>query len=95
MSTENHEIRFGTMAVKKGYITGRQLGKAINIQINEDIAEEKHRLISELLGLGKQHEPTRRIQDVLFHPSFPVDVRHNTKIDRKTLAEWAIKQRLG
>jgi acyl-CoA synthetase (AMP-forming)/AMP-acid ligase II len=57
-------------------------------------SKEKQRLISELLDLGKRHDPTRRIQDVLFHPSFPVDVRHNTKIDRKTLAEWAAKQHL-
>jgi len=30
-----------------------------------------------------------RIADFLFHPSFPVDVRHNAKIHRLTLAKWA------
>jgi acyl-CoA synthetase (AMP-forming)/AMP-acid ligase II len=58
-------------------------------------SEAKRRLINELLDIGKRHEHTRQIQDVLFHPAFPVDVRHNTKIDRKMLAEWAAKQRLG
>ena len=29
------------------------------------------------------------IRDVLFHPSFPVDVRHNAKIHRLELAAWA------
>ncbi|MCP4397251.1 MAG: AMP-binding protein, partial [bacterium] len=52
----------------------------------------KEALIDSLLELGKQHEHTRRIQDVLFHPSFPVDVRHNTKIDRLVLAKWATKE---
>ena len=64
MSTENHEIRFGTMAVKKGYITGRQLGKAINIQINEDIAEEKHRLIGEILA-AMEFMNTSQVNEVL------------------------------
>jgi len=49
----------------------------------------KQQLVSELLTLGQQHNQTRFIQDVLFHPGFPVDVRHNTKIDRLALAEWA------
>jgi len=28
---------------------------------------------------------------VLFHPSFPVDIRHNAKISREKLALWAEK----
>lgn len=33
-----------------------------------------------------------RLEGLLFHPSFPVDVRHNAKIHRLTLAKWAAKQ---
>lgn len=29
------------------------------------------------------------VEAVLFHPAFPVDVRHNAKIHRHTLAKWA------
>lgn len=29
------------------------------------------------------------VEAVLFHPAFPVDVRHNAKIHRQTLAKWA------
>jgi hypothetical protein len=29
---------------------------------------------------------------VLFHPGFPVDIRHNSKIGREELAEWATKK---
>jgi acyl-CoA synthetase (AMP-forming)/AMP-acid ligase II len=47
------------------------------------------KLIEELLALGAGHEQTRPIRDVLFHPSFPVDVRHNAKILRRRLAAWA------
>jgi acyl-CoA synthetase (AMP-forming)/AMP-acid ligase II len=43
----------------------------------------------ELLDLGGQNELTRDIKDVLFHPAFPVDFRHNAKILREKLAVWA------
>ncbi len=46
-------------------------------------------LKDELLGLAAAHELTRSIQTVLFHKSFPVDIRHNSKIFREKLAVWA------
>ena len=50
------------------------------------------KLVEELLAMGAQHEYTRPIHDVLFHPSFPVDVRHNAKIERLQLGRWAATQ---
>lgn len=47
------------------------------------------RVRRELLELGARHEPTRAIREVLFHEGFPVDIRHNSKIFREKLAEWA------
>jgi acyl-CoA synthetase (AMP-forming)/AMP-acid ligase II len=47
------------------------------------------RVALELLALAARHEQTRPIQEVLFHKSFPVDVRHNAKIFREKLAVWA------
>ncbi|MGE5256403.1 MAG: fatty acid CoA ligase family protein [Hyphomicrobiales bacterium] len=47
---------------------------------------------TELLELGSKHEITRPIRIVLFHNSFPVDVRHNAKIFREQLARWAAKR---
>jgi olefin beta-lactone synthetase len=32
------------------------------------------------------------VERILFHRSFPVDIRHNAKIRREVLAEWAAKQ---
>ncbi len=46
----------------------------------------------ELLQLARQSEETRAIRDILFHPEFPVDVRHNAKIGREKLARWAAAQ---
>jgi acyl-CoA synthetase (AMP-forming)/AMP-acid ligase II len=46
-------------------------------------------LTSELLAIGAKHEHTRDVTAVLYHPSFPVDVRHNAKIFREKLAAWA------
>ena len=43
----------------------------------------------ELAELGKKSELTCEIKDFLFHPSFPVDIRHNAKIFREKLALWA------
>jgi acyl-CoA synthetase (AMP-forming)/AMP-acid ligase II len=53
---------------------------------------EKRRFADEMLALGAEHELTRDIGDVLFHPDFPVDVRHNAKIQRTKLAVWAEEQ---
>lgn len=47
----------------------------------------------ELLEIGHQYEITRNITGVLFYRSFPVDIRHNVKIFREKLAQWAEKQK--
>ncbi|MFT7320826.1 MAG: hypothetical protein ACI8SI_002378, partial [Congregibacter sp.] len=39
-----------------------------------------------------QHDSLKRIERVLFHPGFPVDTRHNSKIGREKLALWATNQ---
>jgi len=46
----------------------------------------------ELLVLGARHAHTHAIRTILFHPAFPVDVRHNAKIFREKLAVWAAKE---
>ena len=53
---------------------------------------ENGRLTQELLEIARSHEHTRAIGIVLYHPSFPVDVRHNAKIFREKLAVWASKR---
>jgi acyl-CoA synthetase (AMP-forming)/AMP-acid ligase II len=46
----------------------------------------------ELLERGAAHKRTRGIQRILFHKSFPVDIRHNAKISREQLAVWAARR---
>jgi acyl-CoA synthetase (AMP-forming)/AMP-acid ligase II len=46
----------------------------------------------ELLELGASKPHTEDIQTILFHDTFPVDIRHNAKIFREKLAAWAMKE---
>ncbi len=43
----------------------------------------------DLLGIAASHDLTAGILIVLFHPAFPVDIRHNAKIFREKLKIWA------
>lgn len=52
--------------------------------------ENERRLFTkQLLTLGAGNPLTAGIRRVLFHPSLPVDTRHNVKINREELAVWA------
>jgi len=49
--------------------------------------------LDDLLALGALHPVTKSIQRVLIYPGgFPVDIRHNAKIDRLKLGKWAARQ---
>ncbi len=50
---------------------------------------DREQLEREILALGAEHVHTRQIGALLFHPGFPVDIRHNAKIFREKLAVWA------
>lgn len=47
------------------------------------------RFRAELRELGAAYPMTACINTILFHPAFPVDIRHNAKIFREKLAVWA------
>ncbi|MDH3924074.1 MAG: fatty acid CoA ligase family protein [Xanthomonadales bacterium] len=53
---------------------------------------DTERVHFDLLQLAQAHGITKSIRTVLFHPGFPVDIRHNSKIGREELAEWAAKK---
>jgi olefin beta-lactone synthetase len=53
---------------------------------------EKEQLTRELLAMAQQHDHTKTIKTILYHPSFPVDIRHNAKILREKLSLWAQKE---
>ena len=50
---------------------------------------DKNQIRAELLELAKAHHKAHSIKKILFHPAFPADVRHNSKIIREKLAELA------
>lgn len=49
----------------------------------------KEQIRIELLEIGAAYPHTVGVTDILFHPAFPVDIRHNAKIFREKLAVWA------
>ncbi|HOF05187.1 MAG TPA: fatty acid CoA ligase family protein [Syntrophales bacterium] len=59
-----------------------------------DHGRDKEALTAELLEIAGANPMTRPIKTVLYHPGFPVDIRHNAKISREKLAVWAAA-RLG
>ncbi len=60
------------------------------VELERTVAPSEHRRVrAELLGIGAGFDHTRAIETVLFHPAFPVDIRHNAKIGRSALAVWA------
>ena len=64
MTIQELEKRFGTIAVEKGFITLQQLVDALEIQVRENLAGAKHRLIGEILSdLGFLTQP--QIKEVL------------------------------
>jgi acyl-CoA synthetase (AMP-forming)/AMP-acid ligase II len=54
-----------------------------------DDGSGKAQLTEELLATAWRHDLTRSIETILYHPAFPVDIRHNAKIFREKLAVWA------
>jgi len=53
---------------------------------------ERNGLRQELLDRASRFAHTSMIRTILFHRSFPVDIRHNAKIFREQLAVWASRR---
>jgi acyl-CoA synthetase (AMP-forming)/AMP-acid ligase II len=61
------------------------------VELNAGVAPSD-RIATELGELGRARGLT--VSAFLFHPRFPVDIRHNAKIGREQLARWA-ERKLG
>lgn len=59
------------------------------VELEPGARRRRVRIREELLKLAQEREQTRQIRVILFHDSFPVDIRHNAKIFREKLAAWA------
>ncbi len=68
---------------------GNQVVPALVIERFDGKKKMTEAFMRELLVLKDSAEFTKDIKHFFLHPSFPVDVRHNIKIDRIKLSEWA------
>lgn len=81
-------------AVKRTALVGVEKGgvtiPVICVEKESDTgSRDDETIINELKAIGGKRDISRGIHTFLFHPGFPVDVRHNAKIFREELAEWA------
>jgi len=49
METDYSEIRFGVVAVKKGFVTPDNIVKALSVQVSENLISGGHRAIGAIL----------------------------------------------
>jgi len=79
-------IRSALVGVKKG----KESDKVPVICI-ERVKNRKRKiyLYKELRSMASEKSMTECIQHFIVHPRFPVDPRHNAKIFREKLSEWA------
>jgi len=70
---------------------GKQIPGIVVERLDKKIptGHEKNMMLNELKKMGMEHKHTETITDFYFHRSFPVDVRHNIKIDRLQLRDEA------
>lgn len=74
--------------VKRTALVGVGLNPVLCVELEPGV-EASDALKDEILNLPGRPEFTKDIKDLLFHPGFPVDTRHNAKINREALAVWA------
>ncbi len=67
------------------------------VELRQGVAKgEWPRIVDELRLLADGRVHTAKVERFLHHPqAFPVDIRHNAKIGREKLAEWAATQPAG
>jgi acyl-CoA synthetase (AMP-forming)/AMP-acid ligase II len=82
-----HPKVFRTALVGLGPKGSQQPVLCVELETKTSKAEQEL-IRRELLELGSRYPHTKQIREILFHPAFPVDIRHNAKIFREKLAVW-------
>ncbi|MDD2583045.1 MAG: fatty acid CoA ligase family protein [Desulfuromonadaceae bacterium] len=83
-----HAKVFRTALVGLGPLGSQQPVLCVELEATAGKVEQDL-IRTELFELGSRYPHTRDIREILFHPAFPVDIRHNAKIFREKLAAWA------
>lgn len=66
--TIEYAFRFGQVAIKKGFITEQQLEDALDEQITQDLTDNHHKLIGEILlikGLMTQNQIAMVLEELV------------------------------
>jgi olefin beta-lactone synthetase len=87
----NHPAVFRSALVGLGQAPYQQPAICIELE-PEHRSDDQELLIEELLEMAQENPLTEKIDTFFFHPGFPVDIRHNSKIFREELARWAQKK---
>jgi acyl-CoA synthetase (AMP-forming)/AMP-acid ligase II len=87
----NHPMVFRSALVGIGPMHRQKPVICIELKHKKNRVKKK-KLEKELFELAQQNEFTKNIDSILFCKSFPVDIRHNSKIFREKLAIWAEKK---
>lgn len=75
-----------------GIADGEHREPILCVETRPDAGQRKAEIQRAVLERARQFPQLRLLQRVLFHPGFPVDIRHNSKIGREALAAWAAEQ---
>ncbi|MBT4287653.1 MAG: AMP-binding protein [Deltaproteobacteria bacterium] len=81
-------------AVYRSALVGVTIGKTqkpvIIIETEKSLGKKQQKqLQNELLELTLNYKICKAIKIILFYKNFPVDIRHNAKINREKLGKWA------
>jgi len=85
-----HPMVYRTALVGVG--TPGDLKPVLCVELEKGVKADQNALREELLAIARDHIHTHAIETILFHPTFPVDIRHNAKIFREKLALWAARR---
>ena len=86
-----HAAVFRTALVGVGPKSSRRPILCVELE-KDNRGSDRATIERDLLELASAHAHTRDIRTILFHPAFPVDHRHNAKINRERLSLWAEEQ---
>lgn len=75
-----------------GVGTPGQLKPVLCVEMEKEAKADRNVVRDQLLSIARDHIHTHAIDTILFHPAFPVDIRHNAKIFREKLAVWAAEK---
>ena len=83
----NHPAVYRTALVGVGEPEAKE--PILVVELEKENQSKAKQVEKELLELAASYPETQEIKRMLFHPSLPVDIRHNAKIFREKLALWA------